>query len=262
MQSLENHLRFRTLDSKARYLQQKNRYRDFFGNYYDLIEEKFNEEPFNKDYILEMFQSHDAQLLIDYLSNRVLSKIDKKITISKETSGVNTNIFIKTPSNLIADVVCLNKEFNQLLFYFNYYITLRENSIIHLEPKFTDKVNNFIFYDCCGVVYHITKKVYLENILRKGIRCMKSSYREFPEKIFLYATKNFKHPKEADKELKEFAKSIDHYGEDFIVLKINLNSQSNINIYKDAGVDCEGACYTFDNIHPQFIKVYRNTIEL
>jgi len=261
MESLKDLFK-KSLDLRAKYSYYKEKYKDFFGDYYELIEDKFEEDPF-KDYILEMLQSHDSDKLIELLQKRIFSKIDKNIKAEKNIEGNVTNIIINTPNNIIVDLIKANKEFKKLLFYFNYYITSIEDKKIYIEPKFSDKIDYFVRHDCHDRVYHITKKDKLDDILRRGLRCKKGSdYREFPEKIFLFATEKFIYPKERDKELKEFAKSIDHYGEDFVVLAINLSNQQGINIYKDAGMDCKGACYIFDDIHPDGIKVYKNTLDL
>ena len=262
MKTLKEVLESHNLDLKCKASYNEERFMKHFGDYWWMIEEHFKQDPF-KDYITEMLQSHDADKLIKMLQERVFNKIDKNIKVYKENPGKLTNIIIEFSNFVIGDCIEHNKDFKQLLFYFNYYITRRQKLMIQIEPKMTDKIDDFVFRDCCGIVYHITKKKYLEKILVRGLRPMgDDDYRYFPKKIFLFATENFKYPKKRDEELKELANSIQHTGSEYVVLQIKFPYGHNRDIYADKGMDCKGACYTFDDIPPQLIKVYKDVDKL
>lgn len=262
MKTLKEVLENGCLDVQARALYNEKRFMKHFGDYWWMIEEDFKQEPF-KDYITEMLQSHDADKLIKFLQERVFTKIDKNIKVYKETPGKLTNIVIEFSNFVIGDCIEHNKDFKQLLFYFNYYITLREKLIIKLEPKITDKADDFIYNKCCGMVYHITEKEKLESILKRGLRPKEGqNYRYFPEKIFLFATENFKYPKKRDEDLKKFAQSIQHTGSKYVVLLIRFPWNLHREIYCDKSLDGNYAYYTFDDIPPQLIKVYKDVDKL
>ena len=89
-----------------------------------------------------------------------------------------------------------------------------------------------------------------------------NDYRYFPEKIFLFATEDFKDPKKRDEELKELAKSISHNTSEYVVLQIKFPKGSHREIYIDKSLAGGYACYTFDDIPPQIITFYKDVDKL
>lgn len=261
MKTLKEVLESHNLDLKCKALYNEERFMKHFGDYWWMIEEDFKQDPF-KDYITEMLQSHDADKFMNMLQWQVFQKLDRRIRAYKLVDGNVTNVNIEVPNYVVGNYIIRDKDFQQLLFYFNYYVTRRDELTISLEPMKTDKINHFVFSNCCGIVYHITKRDNLKKILKQGLRPMADNdYRYFPKKIFLFATENFKFPKKRDEELKSMATAMDHTGSEYVVLQIKFTN-SNINIYADKSKDYPGICYTFDDISPQIIKVYKDVDKL
>lgn len=253
-----------SLTENIYYSLKEEQLKTYFGEFYPEIEEEYKQYPMF-DYIDEMLQSHDADKLIARLQKEILPKynIDND-SIFKETKGELTNFNIKTDSEEVANKLIEDKDFLVYLKYYNYYITNIDGTLVQIEPKYTDKINDYVFKKCCGQAYHITAKDNVDRILLRGLECRgENKYRKFQPKVFLYASENYKDKKKLDFELLRVANKIKRFGKDWIVLKINFRRNSNgINIYRDASMTIDGTCYTFENIPPSLISVYKPTTDL
>lgn len=113
-----------------------------------------------------------------------------------------------------------------------------------------------MFNDCNGICYHVNTKERAEKIMRTGLRTKRSSYREFPARIYLYAT-----PKLSlinDKNIKDFAHKIvnklkEKREDGIAVIRVNLNKCYNdiMRFYKDTSMEEYEAVFTYNAIPPE-----------
>jgi hypothetical protein len=116
-----------------------------------------------------------------------------------------------------------------------------------LPPDFQDVRKNWV------PAWHGTKFNFIESILKNGLRCKKGTYRDFPARIYFYASSKGVGPKAkafADEVIDGFDRK--KYGAS--VLKIDLNKiGKNIDFYTDEYMDEKEAVYTYTNIPKECI---------
>ena len=223
---------------------------DFFG---DDLPEGFKESLINleyKDYILESLTSHDAELL----KNKLCAEF-KDIERIEFLTDKQQSIWIISKTDLTND-----SKFNSMLEIFGYYITVNRTNgdlfSIAICPRYAKDAYDIVSKNH-GKLYHFTAGKYVGEIEKKGLRCKKSSYRDFPERVYLYAS-----DKHLDKipDIGKFIKTvvnpfdIKRYG--LTVYRIDMNklkSNTYINFYTDDYMDEEAAVYTYNNIPAECI---------
>ena len=223
---------------------------DFFG---DDLPERFKESLINleyKDYILESLTSHDAELL----KNKLCAEF-KDIERIEFLTDKQQSIWIISKTDLTND-----SKFNSILEIFGYYITVNRTNgdlfSIAICPRYAKDAYDIVSKNH-GKLYHFTAGRYVGEIETNGLRCKKSSYRDFPERVYLYAS-----DKHLDKipDIGEFIKTvvnpfdIKRYG--LTVYRIDMNklkSNTYINFYTDDYMDEEAAVYTYNNIPAECI---------
>lgn len=224
---------------------------DFFG---DDLPEGFEESLINleyKDYILESLTSHDAELLKNKLHAEFKDIERIEFLTDKEQS-----IWIISKTDLTND-----SKFNSMLEIFGYYVTANRTNgdlfSIAICPRYAKDAYDMVYKQNHGKLYHFTAGKYVGEIEKKGLRCKKSSYRDFPERVYLYAS-----DKHLDKipDIGKFIKTvvnpfdIKRYG--LTVYRIDMNklkSNTYINFYTDDYMDEEAAVYTYNNIPAECI---------
>lgn len=224
---------------------------DFFG---DDLPEGFEESLINleyKDYILESLTSHDAELLKNKLHAEFKDIERIEFLTDKEQS-----IWIISKTDLTND-----SKFNSMLEIFGYYVTANRTNgdlfSIAICPRYAKDAYDMVYKQNHGKLYHFTAGKYVGEIETKGLRCKKSSYRDFPERVYLYAS-----DKRLDKipDIGKFIKTvvnpfdIKRYG--LTVYRIDMNklkSNTYINFYTDDYMDEEAAVYTYNNIPAECI---------
>ena len=88
--------------------------------------------------------------------------------------------------------------------------------------------------------------------MKSGLRTKRSSYREFPSRIYLYATSKLSLLK--DKNIKDFVKKIKSKREGGIaIIRVNLNKCYNdvMRFYKDTSMKEDEAVFTYKPIPPE-----------
>ena len=223
---------------------------DFFG---DDLPEGFKESLINleyKDYILESLTSHDVELL----KNKLCAEF-KDIERIEFLTDKQQSIWIISKTDLTND-----SKFNSMLEIFGYYITVNRTNgdlfSIAICPRYAKDAYDIVSKNH-GKLYHFTAGKYVGEIEKKGLRCKKSSYRDFPERVYLYAS-----DKHLDKipDIGKFIKTvvnpfdIKRYG--LTVYRIDMNklkSNTYINFYTDDYMDEEAAVYTYNNIPAECI---------
>lgn len=124
---------------------------------------------------------------------------------------------------------------------------------IYIEPVYPVNYNNYVNYDCHGIVYHITTKDNVNSILKSGLRMRNpeynNSYRNFPGRIYLCAS-----PKFDDFEmLKSVADKVIEGGwKNSAIIKITVR-YAKINFYKDEIMNDDYCFFTYHNIPPEWI---------
>ena len=222
---------------------------DFFE---DDLPEEFKESIIEldfKDYILESLTTHDIKLL--------------KQKIEQEFAGVECN-FINNKEQSLQIIsktdIAKNKQLTILVNVFGYYISKIE------------KRDNIFFIDICPIyaedaykivsknhnkLYHFTTGEHVKEIAVKGLRCKSSKYRNYPERIYLYASdKPLNKIHDIDKFIKIVTNPFDRQRYGLYVYRIDLSkmtSKTHINFYTDDCMEEENAVYTYNNIPPECI---------
>lgn len=226
-----------------------NSMQEFFG---DELPEGFSESINNldfKDYILESLTSHDINLFI--------KKIKDEFDV--EISFVNDK---KQALIIVSDIdLTYNQKFNSMLEIFGYYVTKNDfNSnefIITVCPRYAKDVNDLVYNKHHGKLYHFTASNNAEEIERLGLRCKKSVYRNFPERIYLYSSeKNLNKIQDIKNFIKKVTNPFGRRNNKLCVYRIDLNklnTRTFINFYTDDLMDEENAVYTYNNIPKECI---------
>ena len=243
---------------------------DFFNNevpqkYIELHE---NEELLSNDFIFETLKSHDVEKL-----KACLKKHWDDIEFEDYAGDKNKSFYLvlgdslklydfyrDTPLKDHADYDNLEK-FENILSFFNYYISYHKwannHHIFFIEPRYSDDVTNEIFNNHY-YLYHFTDKHTAELILKSGLRCKKSNYREFPERIFIYASKN-KIDISNDK-TKEFINKVIHHRNvsKYGLAVLNIKNNNKFKLYKDTAMTEPEAVFAYENIPAEYIKEIKN----
>lgn len=218
------------------------------------------------DWILESLTSHGKDKLKNQL-NDVLSGVFHEIGDNTEKHGKQGIIYIDVAEDceIVNDIKfddntlkyklsnCkLSNKIYDILEFFNYYITLIykfDNIVrIQIEPKYTELVNDIIKKNG-NIVYHVTSKDTLPEILRKGLRPkIGSTYRYFTERLFVICNNpNIK------RSIINVIKDKELFN-NYVILKIDLKNR-NINFWWDDASKNNYDMYTMQSIPPKMIEV-------
>lgn len=232
---------------------------DFFSNDIpDIIKERLKNDEY-VDYVYENLQSHDAEKLKKKLKKEYGDEIDFQDYSGKDKKSFviilnNGNIEdFYNPGNTNEKI----EKFNNILSFFNYYVSYndedRGRKYLFIEPRYSDNVTDEIF-NSHKYLYHFTDKKSARSILETGLRIRKSTYREYPERTFIYAT-----DKKVEDDLENVSKfilkvcnihNIKRYG--LSILKIENNGK--FDLYNDTAMEEDEAVFTYQNIPYQYIK--------
>ena len=220
--------------------------------------EKLNSEEYVYDYILENLKSHNTKQLQDKILDKFSDKYNdiefEKLTPKKEKYDIKG--FILVSHNYLEEILN-NEEFNNLLKFYGYYITDKTRTKLAIIPIYPENVSDFVYKENKGILYHFTSGKYVDEILNKGLRIKKSSYREYPERIYLYSC-GYKKIKDIPN-IKKFINKVVSFSDKkrfgLSVFRIDLNRirGSNIEFYTDEYMDEKEAVFTYNNIPPECI---------
>ena len=206
------------------------------------------EFEWGRDYVLETLNSHDTKL--------IMKKLFDMFPDANFNVGYGKNKFAFAMSYDDPESLRTNLEFQKILDFYGYYITSIEGNCLTIEPKYSENITKKLIENH-GICYHFTDNASAESILKNGLRCKKSKYREFPERIYLIIDKNIGKNGVLNDEYSNFVlkvvdtKRLKKYG--LAVLKINLK-HNNIDVYRDSIMSNPGACFTYNSIPAQYIK--------
>ena len=206
----------------------------------------------NVDYILEALNSHD----VEKLKSKLYKEFNDEYEL--EFNDYDNSSFTITTNKSNYIYLSNDKKLKRILDFYGYYLSdvdLKSKKIF-IEPTYSKEINLSEYHNIC---YHFTYTDNVDSILKNGLRCKKSNYRDYPERIFLYKTNEqlFNNGKLSDK-VKEFCDKILGANKHISILRIDLNHVHNIPIYKDTAMKEEEAIFTYHNIPSKLITLVKS----
>jgi len=273
MNNIKNFLKQHSVDEFFKNNYYYEQLEDFYG---DDIPQKYidqynNNELCSYEFIDENLQTHDSKKLQAKLLKEY-SDIISNFIIAKDSKD-KQSFFIKYYSNKYKEYKKLkdDKKFNNILSFFNYYITgfydvyndetEKIEKLMLIEPRYSDNVRDKLEKNHTRL-YHFTDSKSAESIMKSGLRCKSAKYREFPERIFLWATND----KIIDKDKylnNDVFDKIKHlvnwercskYGLSCIKVDLYHRHTSDINIYSDTATPYDEAVFIYNNVPKEFLK--------
>jgi hypothetical protein len=214
-------------------------------------EELYWDDYSNWAQINESLLQHDPNKLKEYITNRfgkdiVSAKVEHDCVILTFKYDFMRKLYLK------------NEAFINTMHIFNYIAQKDADSeyVLVCEPAVSDEATDYIEDKCNGIMYHITKTEDSKNgILKAGLRCKTASYRDFPERGFVFATPDYKDYNKTKEQLKELLEELKFPNLDkCYVIKFDMRRMPHyIKFYKDTSMESEHAFYTYYNIPPKAI---------
>lgn len=196
------------------------------------------------DLYYETLKTHDTDLLIKKLND----------TYKDNISYIKYNGDTKYSFYIVMNNEIDTNKLNDILFFYNYIKSFERkiNNKVHyfIEPFYPKDISKYIFENHL-YIYHFTYKRNIDSILKNGLRCKKNSYRDFPERIYLYVTDK-KITDDKDNVLR-FIDKVLRTTNDIAVF--NIKNMYNIPIYNDTAMEEDNACFTYNNIDKSQIKL-------
>lgn len=222
---------------------------DFFE---DDLPEGFSKSVNNlefKDYILESLTTHDVNILKQKIEHEFPDIECNFINDKKQALQIISNV----------DLSC-DETLKNLVNVFGFYISKTNKSknlfVIDICPTYAKDAHKIVS-DNHNKLYHFTAAKYAEEIETKGLRCKSSSYRKYPERVYLYASdKPLNKIQDIDKFIKLVTSPYDRRDYGLIVYRIDLSkmtTKTHINFYTDDCMEEENAVYTYNSIPPECI---------
>jgi len=264
MKSIKEYLDKYTPDQIAKNNYYYEHLKEYFGN--DIPSKYMNAfsncNLLSNEYVFENLQTHDA----DKLKDKLKKEYGNDISFKDYSGDKNKSFYVILSDNLrIIDFSRKGgrldsdydniEKFENILSFYNYYVSYTEKIdnkwTLFIEPRYSDNVTNkFKNYS----LYHFTDNKSAESILKNGLRLKTSRYRDFPKRIFLYATK-YKLEDIKDK-IKDFILIVGNrsklYENELAILKINNNGK--FDLYNDTAMKDKESIFTYDFIPAKYIK--------
>lgn len=264
MKSIKEYLDKYTPDQIAKNSYYYEHLKEYFGNN---IPTKYmnaysNCSLLSNEYVFENLQTHDA----DKLKDKLKKEYGDDISFKDYSGDKNKSFYVILSDNLRiidfsrkggrldTDFDNLEK-FENILSFYNYYVSYTEKIdnkwALFIEPRYSDNVTNkFKNYS----LYHFTDGKSAESILKNGLRLKTSRYRDFPKRIFLYATKD--NLEDIKDKIKDFILIVGNrsklYENELAILKITNNEE--FDLYNDTAMKDDAAIFTYDFIPAKYIK--------
>ncbi len=224
---------------------------DYFDNNFpdEVINRIYNEEEF--DPVLENLNTHDTQLLKKKLNGYFGKYIDRIEDYQKKSTDQKYSIGIYANDKSLSE----NEDFIHLVEFYGYKVSQVDGYWIGIIAVYAESAKSIVQKNHYRF-YHFTKKENVKHILKNGLQIRKGTYREFPERVHLYA--EYRPIEDIRDEVEWFAKKVTNRNNlnDIAILKIDLHEKyERISFYKDDGMpDVERAVYCYHNIVPKFMK--------
>lgn len=205
-----------------------------------------------KDYIIENLNSHDYKLLYKKLKQKFGDTIEKyEVVYDKgETTKNMIRLYLNDFSIINTD------EFESILSFFNYIKRNVDkiNNIVLLEPLYSKKL-----LVASPILYHFTRRVYLNDIMKHGLKPQRKKYTGNKERLYLYQPLHNLNLKN-DPNVVDFIKHVfnKRIPSDLVVLRIEYHNMLMNNVepfvYQDTAMDFDEAVFTQHFIPAEFIK--------
>ena len=229
----------------------------------------------HKEYIKETFESvrpwfpNDSwEILQNSLYETLLKSYDKeklkeKISheFGKEIIGYDHDSGV-SPKMLVIqyryDYEFIKTEaFKQLLNLFNYNTTYIDPAerLIYLEPNIPDEMTWYVYGQCDGVIWHITKnRQAFDNIMKFGLKPKTAAYRKYPERtFFITGADKDEIYKNISKTKNMFFGSENH--KELVLLKIDLKKfKKKLRFFMDPAISGMRAIWSSEYIPPFCIE--------
>lgn len=238
--------------------------KEYFGNDipYKYMNAYSNCNLLSNEYVFENLQTHDTDKLKDKLKKEYGNNISFKDYSGDKNKSfymiLSDNLriidFSRKGGRLDSDYDNIEK-FESILSFYNYYVSYTEKIdnkwALFIEPRYSDNVTNKLKNYS---LYHFTDNKSAESILKNGLRLKTSRYRDFPKRIFLYATKD--KLEDIKDKIKDFILIVGNrsklYENELAILKIDNNGE--FDLYNDTAMKNEESIFTYDFIPAKYIK--------
>lgn len=228
--------------------------------------------------LYETLTSHNVDSLINKLSKEIKDIINIEKISNKKSDALPISVFIKKDNNIINDesiksLKLLKSEdaniFEDILTFFNYYISEIIDSIAYyevlLEPVFTTKVNN----EGIKYIYHVTNRNNIQKIKTLGLRPNvgktkeEGGYRYFTKRLFFVTDKNGNNQliNDLEDEIKDLELDNKKINKKYSIIRVDI-SKYNIDLYKDAALEAENAVYVHIPFRKELLEYFNSIDEL
>lgn len=228
--------------------------------------------------LYETLTSHNVDSLINKLSKEIKDIINIEKISNKKSDALPISVFIKKDNNIINDesiksLKLLKSEdaniFEDILTFFNYYISEIIDSIAYyevlLEPVFTTKINN----KGIKYIYHITNRNNIQKIKTLGLRPNvgktreEGGYRYFTKRLFFVTDKNGNNQliNDLEDEIKNLELDNKKINKKYSIIRVDI-SKYNIDLYKDAASEAENAVYVHIPFRKELLEYFNSIDEL
>ena len=228
--------------------------------------------------LYETLTSHNVDSLINKLSKEIKDIINIEKISNKKSDALPISVFIKKDNNIINDesiksLKLLKSEdaniFEDILTFFNYYISEIIDSIAYyevlLEPVFTTKINN----KGIKYIYHITNRNNIQKIKTLGLRPNvgktreEGGYRYFTKRLFFVTDKNGNNQliNNLEDEIKDLELDNKKINKKYSIIRVDI-SKYNIDLYKDAALEAENAVYVHIPFRKELLEYFNSIDEL
>lgn len=217
-------------------------YRFYLDSVYDKYYPYYENEYSYKDYTQKLLNI-DETLNRSWDSRQLVKKISDKYTVvdvkyvNIKTEITQFNIYFDDNIDDILD----DQEFWDILHLSNYYIKIiidNENGIV-LEPYKPKDITNYIYNDCKGIIYHVTRKSIYDKIRNSELspkwkgewdRLKRKPYNIWRDgRIFFIANPDVDKIRNQLNSIKNTSPKLK---DDYIFLKIDLNKYRNKLIFR------------------------------
>lgn len=241
------------------------------GNVPNKYEQLHDECKLSYEYINENLKTHDYKKL----QNQLLKEYSDYIEEFKDYEGSESiksfyiilknqkskyNLETSQFDNPLLSVKNVSKntkeveKFFNILRFFNYQYSnwkfLDNKYAIYIEPIYSEDASDY-FDTCHRQAYHFTYKKNVAGILKNGLRLRRGKYRQFPERIYIWATNKKQEINDNNKDLLKFIHKI--FGDDKLslkdigIIKVDLY-HTNYPVYNDTAMKEKEALFVYNSI--------------
>ena len=195
-----------------------------------------------------LLSSYDAQKLYSELMSRFGDSLVEYHRMYNK-KATNKSISLKYKELGFVD----SEEFKTLLNLYNYTLTYidEDTKEINLEPNIPDDLSEYVYDECGGVVYHITKYFKVGNIKKYGLKPKTGKYRDFSERVYFTTGNDSNDIRNGlDRIYDIFTQDKTFDPSTLVVIQVNLNKYGHkVTLFRDNVID-DNAYWTSEYIPP------------